>query len=281
MSERIALNILDSKGSPKGDMELDPVVFGKGVREAVVYDTVRYQLLKKRAGTHSTLTKSTMKGGGKKPWKQKGTGRARAGSSTSPIWVGGAVAHGPHPRDYTNRTMKRARRQALAGVLREKVLAGGVFCFEQIDTAKTSEFSKLLSGIKVLGKKILYISGAQADQKDSGDAKAVRSARNIAGVRVLSTKAVNTYDVLNSDALVVSKATFEELKESLKSRATKNKAGNSADEAGQSSDSGKKSAAKRGSAKKGSAKEGSAGKQKKAASAKSDKKKTKEAKSAE
>ena len=105
MSENVALNILDSKGAQKGKLELDPTVYGKGVRESVVYDTVRYQLLKRRAGTHSALSKGVMKGGNKKPWNQKGTGRARAGSNTSPVWVGGAVAHGPKPRDYTNRTM--------------------------------------------------------------------------------------------------------------------------------------------------------------------------------
>lgn len=223
MSESIALNILDSKGAQKGKLELDPVIFGKGVREAVVYDSVRHQLLKKRAGTHSTLTKGVMKGGNKKPWKQKGTGRARAGSNTSPIWVGGAVAHGPHPRKYVNRTMKRSRRQALIGVLREKVISGSVYCFEAISASKTSEFSGLLKGLNILGKKVLYVSNSEAngntgDKKPSAGAMTAKSARNIVGVKVLDAKALNTYDVLNSDAVVVSQAAFEEINNSLKTQ---------------------------------------------------------------
>jgi large subunit ribosomal protein L4 len=201
---------------------LDPVVYGKGVREAVVYDAVRYQLLKKRAGTHSTLTKGVMKGGTKKPWKQKGTGRARAGTNTSPIWVGGAIAHGPHPRKYVNRTMKRSRRQALAGVLRDKVISGEVFCFESIATSRTAEFSGLLKGLNLLGKKVLFISSSEGDKKESANAKAARSARNVPGVRILDSKAVNTYDVLNSDVVVVTKATFEEVNNSLKTRIERN-----------------------------------------------------------
>ena len=218
MSENIALNILDSKGATKGKLDLDPVVFGTGVREAIVYDSVRYQLLKKRAGTHSVLTKGTMKGGGKKPWKQKGTGRARAGSNTSPIWVGGGIAHGPKPRKYVNRTMKRARSQALAGVLREKVIAGQVFCFEDIATAKSSEFVALLQGLNILGKKVLFIGGADSATKDSVSSKAIRSARNVKGVRTIIAQAVNTYDVINSDAVVVTKATLEEVNNTLKGR---------------------------------------------------------------
>ena len=223
MSESIALNILDSKGAQKSKLELDPVIFGKGVREAVVYDSVRYQLLKKRAGTHSTLTKGVMKGGTKKPWKQKGTGRARAGTNTSPIWVGGAVAHGPHPRKYVNRTMKRSRRQALAGVLREKVMSGSVYCFESISASKTSDFTGILKDLNILGKKVLFISNSEAaaktgDKKPSEGVMTVRSARNIAGVKVLDAKALNTYDVLNSDAVVVSKAAFEAINDSLKTQ---------------------------------------------------------------
>ena len=219
MSKNIALNILDSKGAQKEQLQLDPEIFGKGVREGVVYDSVRYQLLKKRAGTHSTLSKGVMKGGNKKPWKQKGTGRARAGSNTSPIWVGGAVAHGPKPRDYTNRTMKRARSQALAGVLREKAIAGNLFCFDSIATSRSAEFSALLEGINLLGKKVLFIAGSESIKKDTACAKTLRSARNLSGVRTIMAQAINTYDVLNSDAVVVTKATFEEVNNSLKSRA--------------------------------------------------------------
>lgn len=219
MSKNIALNILDSKGNSKGQFDLDPVIFGKGVREAVVYDTVRHQLLKKRAGTHSTLTKGEMKGGTKKPWKQKGTGRARAGTNTSPIWVGGAVAHGPHPRKYVNRTNRRSKSQSLAGVIREKIVAGNLFCLEEISTAKSREFSAILKGLNILGKKVLFISGSDSTNKDSASAKAVNSARNVEGVQTLLAQAVNTYDVLNSDAVVISKATMEEVNNSLKSRA--------------------------------------------------------------
>ncbi len=106
--EKISCKILGMDGKEAGSMDLDPKIFGAKIKKSMVYDAVMFKLAKIRAGTHSALTKAEVSGGGKKPHKQKGTGSARAGSNTSPLWVGGGVAPGPKPRDYTNRLSKRA-----------------------------------------------------------------------------------------------------------------------------------------------------------------------------
>lgn len=214
MSKQIALHILDAKGAKKGDLKVDDRIFGKSTSQGVVYDTVRYQLLKKRAGTHSVLTKGTMKGGGKKPWKQKGTGRARAGTNTSPLWVGGGVAHGPKPHKYVKRTMKRLRRQSLAAVLREKMLEGNFLCFENLGAERTSDFVSLLDKVKLGGRKVLLVAA-----NETSSSKELRAARNIKGLKIINATAVNTYDVLNSDAVVATQASFEQLQSALSSSA--------------------------------------------------------------
>ena len=214
MTTKIKAKIFDASGVKGSDFDLDSDVFSK-TRSSVVYDAVRHQLLKRRAGTHSCLSKGVMKGGGKKPWKQKGTGRARAGSNTSPVWVGGAVAHGPKPRSYENRTMKRTLKQSLVTVLREKAVSGSLYCFENLQVSKTKEFTAVLKNIDLTAKKVLFI----VDANSAAEMANVKAARNVAGVKVISSTGLNTYDVLNSDAVIVSKGLLQSVQENIKQNA--------------------------------------------------------------
>jgi large subunit ribosomal protein L4 len=217
MASKLNAKLVDAAGAHKGDLELDSEVFVHAANAAVVYEAVRYQLLKKRAGTHSCLTKGEMKGGGKKPWKQKGTGRARSGSNTSPVWVGGAVAHGPKPRSYENRTMKRTRRDALVGVISDKARNGGLFCFESLQAQKSKEFAALLNSLALTDKKVLFVTEAdKSSDPKSSEVITARAARNVNGVKIVGALGLNTYDVINSDAVLLSKSLFEKIQQDLK-----------------------------------------------------------------
>lgn len=222
MASKIAAKVFDSKGAENGQFDLDPELFVSSVNRAVVYDAVRYQLLKRRSGTHSCLTKGEMKGGGKKPWKQKGTGRARSGTNTSPVWVGGAVAHGPKTRSYENRTMKRTRRQSLAAVLADKARTGALLCFDSLEISRTREFAALLKTLNLSGKKVLLVAAeapAKIAKTDCANTVAVRSGRNIPGLKVVGSKGLNTYDVVNSDAVLLPKEILSSFQDSLKCEA--------------------------------------------------------------
>lgn len=202
---KISVNVLNMDGKEVGTLDLDPTVFDAPPLEHLVHLMVRWQRAKGRAGTHSTLTKGTMEGGAKKPWKQKGTGRARAGSSTSPLWVGGAVAHGPHPRSYEFRMNKQERRAALTAILSARHRDGRFIVLDSlaIKSAKTKDMAKVLKKIGATGKTCLVIPEL--------DAAIARSSRNLKGVMALSTLGANVYDLVNANFVVSTKAGVEAL----------------------------------------------------------------------
>ena len=186
-------------GSDADSVELDEDTFGLVANIPLMHQVVNAQLAARRAGTHSTKTRKEVRGGGAKPWKQKGTGRARAGSSRSPIWIGGGIAHGPKPRDYSERTNKKMIKAALRCALSDraaddKVLVVDSFNFDQ---PSTKQAKSALSALGVEGRALVVIGRE--------DANAVKSFRNLPQVHVLATDQLNCYDVLVSDYVVFSK----------------------------------------------------------------------------
>lgn len=201
--------VMNSDGKEVGTIDLDPEVFGVEGYEDLVHMAVRWQRSAKRAGTHSTLTKGMMKGGNRKPWKQKGTGRARQGSNTSPLWVGGGTAHGPHPHSYRFRFDKRSRREALAAVLSDKVRNGKLVVLDKLAApAKTKEMAAVLRNIGVS-------RGAVIVTPEVNDG-VVRSSRNIPRVKTLPVCGVNVYDLVNAGFLVGTRESIEGLTKRVK-----------------------------------------------------------------
>ena len=147
-------------GAQTGEIELNDSVFGVEVNEAVMRQAVLRQLANQRLGTHSTKTRGLVRGGGRKPWKQKGTGRARVGSSRSPLWVGGGTIWGPHPRSYAQKMPRKARRLAVKSALSDKVNTNELFVLDDINLAapKTKEVVALINNFKFAGEKVLFIT---------------------------------------------------------------------------------------------------------------------------
>ena len=197
----ISYKVLDLKGKEVGSIDLNPEVFGARVRPHLVQETVRWQLARRRAGTHQALTRTMKLGGAKKPYKQKGTGRARAGSSISPLWVGGASIHGPLPRDYDYRLPKRTRRQAMISVLSEKVAQQSLVVLDdlKITSGKTRDMAQALEKLSITGKKVVVIA-------ESLDTKTIRATQNLPGVTLLPVAGLNVYDLMRHPILMGSRA---------------------------------------------------------------------------
>lgn len=186
-------------GQQTGELELNESVFGVEVNEALVHQAVVMQLASQRLGTHSTKTRGLVRGGGRKPWKQKGTGRARSGSTRSPIWVGGGIVFGPTPRSYAFRMPRKQRRLAIKCALSDKVQNGDIVVLENLDfeQAKTKNVVKMLSDFSV-EKKALIITGEASENVE-------KSSRNIPGVKAISSCGLNVYDILNHNKLFITK----------------------------------------------------------------------------
>jgi large subunit ribosomal protein L4 len=209
-SEKTSAKMFDARGKEKGSVELSPSVFQGTVKEELVHGAVRWQRAKKRAGTHDVLTRSEMKGGGKKPFKQKGTGNARAGSIISPLWVGGAVVHGPTPRSYEFRLSKKMRKSALQSALSSKAAAGSFLVLEGVAgaTGKTKDALEVLKGLGVYGSKVLFVlSNDISPERDNF----MRAVRNIKGVTTLPVAGVNVYDLVNSTNVVCTQDALKQL----------------------------------------------------------------------
>jgi len=209
-SDKANAKIYDAAGKEKGSVALTPAVFQAQVKAELVHGTVRWQRAKRRAGTHDVLTRSEMKGGGKKPFKQKGTGNARAGSIISPLWVGGAIVHGPTPRSYEFRMSKKMRQGALRSALSAKASEGTFCVLESVAgaTGKTKDAVALLKSVGVYGTKTLVIvPNVESDEK----AKFVLGLRNIENVTVVPVAGVNVYDLVNSANVVCVQAALAEL----------------------------------------------------------------------
>ncbi len=183
-------------GTRQGEVDLDPAVFAIEPNVGVMHQVVTAQLAAARAGTHSTLRRGEVRGGGRKPWRQKGIGRARHGSIRSPIWVGGGVAHGPKPRSYRQRVNKKVKRLALRSALSVRAAEGQVKVVEAFgwDTPRTKQAKAFLAAAGVAGKALVVLG--------PGDAMATKSFRNLSTVRLCMASQLNTYDVLWADTLV-------------------------------------------------------------------------------
>lgn len=198
--EALTWKVLDMKGKEVGSIDLDPEVFGAPIKKQLVHEVVRWQLNKRRSGTHQALTRSMMKGGGKKPWKQKGTGRARAGSIISPLWVGGASIHGPLPRSYEHRLAKRTRRQALAAVLSYKAKEKQLFVLDEltIDSGKTKDMAAVLRNLGVDGSSLALVLGSKNEHVE-------RCSRNLPRVLLADVGGINVYDLMRHKILLSTK----------------------------------------------------------------------------
>ncbi|WP_339246732.1 50S ribosomal protein L4 [Bacillus sp. FSL R5-0523] len=201
--------LYNQNGSTAGDIELNASVFGIEPNESVVFDAILMQRASLRQGTHKVKNRSEVRGGGRKPWRQKGTGRARQGSIRSPQWRGGGVVFGPTPRSYSYKLPKKVRRLAIKSVLSSKVIDNNIIVLEDLtlDTAKTKEMAAILKGLSV-EKKALIVTA------DANEAVAL-SARNIPGVTVVEANGINVLDVVNHEKLLITKAAVEKVGEVL------------------------------------------------------------------
>ncbi len=214
--EALSFRVLDQKGKEVGSANLPASIFAAPVIEHAVYECVKWQLAKRRAGTHSALTRSMMDATGKKPFKQKGTGRARAGSSVSPLWVGGAVVHGPTPRKYGYKLPKSVRRAALLSVLTKKREDGQLTVVDGLSSSegKTKEMIAVLNNMGLSGKSVLVVAGTKESSEDF--LKLSRALRNVSGASLVKVAGLNVYDILKHTHLLIAKEALELLENRLK-----------------------------------------------------------------
>ena len=201
------IKVVDMAGKEVGTIELSDAVFGAEVNEAVLHAAVRAYLMNQRQGTQSTLTRSEVSGGGKKPWKQKGTGRARQGSTRSPQWTHGGVALGPKPRKYKIALNKKTKRVAMISALSAKAAANELIVVDAItaEAYKTRVMVDMLSAIGAADKSLVILA--------DNDSKVVKSFANIEGVKTTQTNTINVYDILNCKSLIVAKDAVKKIEE--------------------------------------------------------------------
>ena len=200
-------NVYNMSGELVGEIELSEAVFGVTPNQSVVHDMVKNHLANLRQGTQSALTCAEVSGGGRKPWRQKGTGRARQGSTRAPQWTHGGIVFAPKPRDYSFSLNKKSRRLALKSVLSSKVAEANLIVIDEIkmDAPKTSVFAKFLKAVNAEGKALVVTAAT--------DANVVKSGRNIPGCEVTFANVINVYDVINANKLVVDKAALAKIEE--------------------------------------------------------------------
>ncbi len=201
------VSVFDMNGKKVSDLALAESVFGIEPNTYAMHLCVVNYLANQRQGTQSTRTRSEVSGGGKKPWKQKGTGRARQGSTRAPQWTHGGIAHGPKPREYGFSINKKVRRLAMKSAFSSKVAAEELVVLDdlKLDAIKTKEVVKVLTALET-GKKVLLVLPENNDVL-------YRSARNIAGVKVSTVNTLNVYDILNSDTMLVLKDSVAKIEE--------------------------------------------------------------------
>ena len=200
------VSVYNMKGETVGTLEPNDAVFGVEVNEHLVHMAVVAQIANKRQGTQSARTRAEVSGGGKKPWRQKGTGHARQGSTRAPQWTGGGIVFAPKPRDYTIKLNKKEKRLALKSALTSRVNEGKFIVVDQIamDEIKTKNFKAMLDALNV--NKALVVL-------DSNDQTVVKSARNIENVKTALTNTINVYDILKYNTVVTTKAAVETIVE--------------------------------------------------------------------
>ena len=200
------VSVYNIEGKEVGSIELNDAVFGVEVNEHLVHMAVVNQLANNRQGTQSAKTRSEVSGGGRKPWRQKGTGHARQGSTRAPQWTGGGIVFAPKPRDYSFKMNKKEKKLALLSALTSKVADNKIVVLDEfkLDEIKTKKFAEVMNNLKV-SKALVVLEGENKN--------VVLSGRNIPTVKVSATNEINTYDVLKYETLVVTKAAVEKLEE--------------------------------------------------------------------
>ena len=199
--------VFNMAGEQVGEIELSDAIFGIEVNESVVHDMVKNHLANLRQGTQSALTRAEVSGGGRKPWRQKGTGRARQGSTRAPQWTHGGIVFAPKPRDYSYTLNKKTRRLALKSALSAKAAETAIVVIDAIkmEAPKTAEFAKFLKAVGAEGKTLVVTAAS--------DANVVKSGRNIPGCEVTFANVLNVYDVVNAGKLVVDQAALQKIEE--------------------------------------------------------------------
>ena len=201
------VKVFDMAGKEVGEIALSDVIFGAEVNGAVLHAAVRAYLMNQRQGTQSTLTRTEVSGGGKKPWRQKGTGRARQGSTRAPQWTHGGVALGPKPRDYRLSMNKKTRKLALYSALSAKVASGDLIIVDSIKTEgySTKTMASMLTALNATRKALVVLPAVEST--------VIKSCANIPGVVTTQFNTVNVYDVLNADKLIIAKDAVAKLEE--------------------------------------------------------------------
>ena len=201
------VSVYNMEGKEVGTIELNDAVFGVEVNEHLVHMAVVQQLANNRQGTQKAKTRSEVSGGGRKPWRQKGTGHARQGSTRSPQWTGGGVVFAPVPRDYSFKINKKEKRAALKSALSDKVANGKLVVVDALtfDAPKTKEFAKVMSNLNVNEKALVVLN--------NNDANVVLSAKNIPTVKTSLTNTINVYDVVNAKTLVLTQDAVKTIEE--------------------------------------------------------------------
>ena len=201
------MKVLNMAGAEVGTVELNDAIFGIEPNEVVVHEVVKNHLANCRQGTQSALTRAEVSGGGKKPWRQKGTGHARQGSTRAPQWTHGGIVFAPKPRDYSYVLNKKVKRLALKSVLSAKAAEGKLVVIDAIkmDDIKTADFRKFLTAVQVEGKAVVVTPAV--------DEIVVKSARNIPGVLTTPATNLNVYDIINAQYLVVDQTALAKIEE--------------------------------------------------------------------
>ena len=201
------VNVLDIKGNSVGNIDLPESLFGVEINEHVVYEVVKNQLANKRQGTQSAKTRAEVRGGGRKPWRQKGTGRARQGSIRSPQWKGGGTVFAPKPRDYSYSVPKKVRRLALKSLLSSKVVEEEIIVLNDLnlDSISTKTAKNVLEAIKA--EKTAYIVVDEANEN------VYKSFRNIPGVEIVVVNNMNVYDLIKHNSLIITQAAVNKAEE--------------------------------------------------------------------
>ena len=201
------VDVLNINGQKVEELELSESIFATEISEYAVYEVIKNHLANRRQGTQSAKTRAEVRGGGRKPWRQKGTGRARQGSTRSPQWIGGGVVFAPKPRDYSYSVNKKVRRLALKSVLTTKVNEGNLIVLDalEMNAPKTKDFIAMLSAVNA-GKKALVVTAENSPN-------VVKSGRNIPGVDITFVNTLNVYDIMRHDSLIITKEAVRKTEE--------------------------------------------------------------------
>ena len=201
------VDVLNINGQKVEELELSESIFAAEISEYAVYEVIKNHLANRRQGTQSAKTRAEVRGGGRKPWRQKGTGRARQGSTRSPQWIGGGVVFAPKPRDYSYSVNKKVRRLALKSVLTTKVNEGNLIVLDalEMNAPKTKDFIAMLCAVNA-GKKALVVTAENSPN-------VVKSGRNIPGVDITFVNTLNVYDIMRHDSLIITKEAVRKTEE--------------------------------------------------------------------